>query len=185
MKVIWRLCNQIWRTSIWPEDWKKSVFLILPKKGDTTECKNNRTIAFISHTSKILLHIINERLRPHLERELPPEQAGFRKGIGTRDHIANIRHVIEKCKEYNKNVYLCFIDYAKAFDWVRYEALWTALLALGVPAHLVLLIRNLYDGQLACVRTDKGDETTWFQLGQGVRTAYSPQLSLTFMQSLL
>ena len=78
----------------WPADWKNSTFLTLPKKGDVSECKNNRTIALISHLSKILLHIINERLRPILDRELPAEQAGFRRGRGTRDQISNIRHIL-------------------------------------------------------------------------------------------
>ena len=166
--ILLQLCNKIWHTRSWPEDWKKSVFLTLPKKGDISECKNNRTIALIPHASKILLHILNERLKPHLERELPPEQSGFRRGRGTRDHIANIRHIIEKCKEYRRKAYICFIDYAKAFDCVRYGPLWNALQALGVPSHLVQLLRSLYDGQLACVRTAQGD-SDWFNLGQGVR----------------
>ena len=166
--LLHKLCNKIWHTKTWPTEWKKSVFLTLPKKGDISQCKNNRTIALIPHASKVLLCIINERLRPHLERELPPEQAGFRRGRGTRDHIANIRHIIEKCKEFNRKASLCFIDYSKAFDCVRYSALWNALLALGIPAHLVELIQNLYNGQLACVRTVAGD-SDWFSLGQGVR----------------
>ena len=184
--LLWKLCNKIWHTKIWPEDWKKSVFLTLPKKGDISECKNNRTIALIPHASKILLHIINERLKQHLERELPPEQAGFRRGRGTRDHIANIRQIIEKCKEYQRKAYLCFIDYAKAFDCVRYGALWKALLDLGVPAHLVELIQNLYDGQLACVRTEKGD-TDWFNLGQGVRQGciLSPTLFNMYAENIM
>ena len=168
VKIILQLCNKVWHSRTWPEDWKKSVFLTLPKKGDISECKNNRTIALIPHASKILLHIINERLRPHLERELPPEQAGFRRGRGTRDHIANIRQIISKCMEYRREVYLCFIDYAKAFDCVRYGPLWNALLSLGVPNHLVQLVKNLYDGQQACVRTEKGN-SDWFNIGQGVR----------------
>jgi hypothetical protein len=147
---------------------KDRSFLTLPKKGDLSECKNHRTIALIPHASKILLHIINNRLKPHLDRELPVEQAWFRPGRGTRDQIANIRHVMEKCLEFNRSICLCFIDYAKAFDCVRYTSLWTALLELGIPMHLVQLIRNLYDGQEACVRTEKGN-TSWFNLGQGVR----------------
>jgi hypothetical protein len=119
IKLLHKLCNKIWHTKTWPIEWKKSAFLTLPKKGDISQCKNNRTIALIPHASKVLLCIINERLRPHLERELPPEQAGFRRGRGTRDHIANIRHTIEKCKEFNRKAFLCFIDYSKAFDCVR------------------------------------------------------------------
>ena len=144
------------------------IQLTLPKKGDVSECKNNRTIALISHLSKILLHIINERLRPILDRELPAEQAGFRRGRGTRDQISNIRHILEKCTEFNRKIYFCFIDYAKAFDCVRYSALWKALLEMGVPTHFVKLISNLYDNQQACVRTEKGD-SDWFNISQGVR----------------
>ena len=136
--------SQIWKTKGWPADWKNSTFLTLPKKGDVSECKNNRTIALISHLSKILLHIINERLRPILDRELPAEQAGFRRGGGTRDQISNIRHILEKCTEFNRKIYLCFIDYAKAFDCIRHSALWKALLEMGVPTHFVKLISNLY-----------------------------------------
>ena len=167
-KVIQHLCNRIWKTKRWPADWKNSTFLTLPKKGDVSECKNNRTIALISHLSKILLHIINERLRPILDRELPAEQAGFRRGRGTRDQISNIRHILEKCTEFNRKIYFCFIDYAKAFGCVRHSALWKALLEMGVPTHFVKLISNLYDNQQACVRTEKGD-SDWFNIGQGVR----------------
>ena len=167
-KVIQHLCNRIWKTKRWPADWKNSTFLTLPKKGDVSECKNNRTIALISHLSKILLHIINERLRPILDRELPAEQAGFRRGRGTRDQISNIRHILEKCTEFNRKIYFCFIDYAKAFDCVRHSALWKALLEMGVPTHFVKLISNLYDNQQACVRTEKGD-SDWFNISQGVR----------------
>ena len=122
----------------------------------------------IPQASKILLHIINERLRPHIERELPAEQAGFMKGRGTRDQIANIRHIMEKCFEFEQKIFLCFIDYSKAFDCVRYSALWIALQEMGIPSHLIHLIRNLYDGQAARVRTKKGN-SDWFSLGQGAR----------------
>ena len=166
--IIHRLCNRIWETKTWPAQWKQSAFLTLPKKGDTSDCKNNRTIALISHLSKILLHILNERLRPILERELPPEQASFRRGRGTRDHIANMRQILEKSREFNRKVYFCFIDYAKAFDCVRHSKLWMALREMGVPNHLIKLISNLYDNQQACVHTDKGD-SDWFGIGQGVR----------------
>ena len=166
--VIQRLCNKIWKTKTWPVEWKNSAFLTLPKKGDVSECKNNRTIALISHLSKILLHILNERLRPILDRELPAEQAGFRRGRGTRDQIANIRHILEKTREFNRKIYLCFIDYAKAFDCVRHGRLWTAMREMGVPDHLIKLITNLYDSQQACVRTAKGDSDL-FNIGQGVR----------------
>ena len=151
--VLQKLCNSVWKSKFWPEDWKKSVFLTLPKKRDASECKNRRTIVLTPHTSKILLHIINERLRPHIERELPAWQVGFMKGRG----IANIRHIMEMCFEFQQKIFLCFIDYSKAFDCVRYSALWTALQEMGIPSHLIHLIRKLYDGQAACVRTEKGN----------------------------
>ena len=166
--VLQKFCISTWKSKIWPEDWKKSVFLTLPRKGEASECKIHRTIALISHANKILLHIINERLRPHIERELSAEQSGFMKGRGTQDQVANIRHIMERCFEFQQKIFLCFIDYSKAFDCVRYSALWTALLEMGIPSHLIHLIRNLYDGQVACVRTEKGNYD-WFSLGQGVR----------------
>ena len=96
--VIQNLCNTIWKTKMWPTDWKNSTFLTLPKEGDVSECKNNRTIALIFHLSKILLHIINERLCSIIERELPPEHAGLCRGRGTRDQIFNIRHILENAQ---------------------------------------------------------------------------------------
>ena len=114
--------------------------------------KTHRTIALIPHASKILLHIINERLRHHIERGLPAGQAGFMKGHGTRYQIANIRHIMEKCFEFQQKIFLCFIDNSEAFDCVRYSALWTALQEMGIPSHLIHLIHSLYDGQAACVR---------------------------------
>ena len=95
IKIITTLCRKIWDTSDWPTDWKRSVYIPLPKKGDTRICSNNRTIALISHTSKILLKIIQRRIEPYMEREIAKEQAGFRKGRGTRDHISNIRWIQE------------------------------------------------------------------------------------------
>ena len=110
---------------------------------------------------------MNERLRPIVDRELPAEQAGFRRGRATRDQIANVCHILEKTSEFNRKIYLC-IDYTKAFDCVRHSKLWIAMRELGVPEHLIKLISNLYDGQQACVRTEKGDSEL-FNIGQGVR----------------
>ena len=95
---------------------KRSVFIPIPKKGNDNECSNYRTIALISHASKVMLKIFQARLQQYVNRELPGVQAGFRKGRGTRDQIANIRWIIEKAREFQKNIYFCFIDYAKAFD---------------------------------------------------------------------
>ena len=97
-------------------DWKRSVFIPVPKKGNAKECANYRMIALISHASKVMLKILQARLQQYVNQELPDVQAGFRKGRGTRDQSANIRWIIEKAREFQKNIYFCFIDYAKAFD---------------------------------------------------------------------
>ena len=116
MKVLHSVCQQIWKTQQWPQDWKRSVFIPIPKKGNATEWSNYRTIALISHASKVILKTLQAKLQQYMNHELPDVQAGFRKGRGTRDQIANIHWIIEKTKEFQKNIYLCFIDYAKAID---------------------------------------------------------------------
>ena len=118
--------------------------------------------------SKLLLKILQARLQQYVNHELPDVQAGFRKGRGTRDQIGNIHWVIEKAREFQKNMYCCFIDYAKAFDYVDHNKLWKILKVMGIPDHLTCLLRNLYEGQEATVRTGHGT-TDWFQTGKGVR----------------
>ena len=113
------------------------------------ECSNYCTIALISHASKVMLKILQARLQPYVNRELPVAQAGFRKGRGTRDQIANIHWLIEKAREFQKKIYFCFIDYAKAFDCVDHNNLWKILKEMGIPDHLTCLLRNLYAGQEA------------------------------------
>ena len=115
----------------------------------TKECSNHRTIALISHASKIMLKILHARLQHYANQELPDVQAGFRKGRGTRDQIANIHWIIEKARKFQKNIYLCFIDYATTFDCVDHDKLWKALREMGIPDHLTCLLRNLYVGQEA------------------------------------
>ena len=115
-----------------------------------------------------MLKILQARLQQYLNRELPDVQAGFRKGRGTRGQIANIRWIIEETREFQKNIYFCFIDYAKAFDCVDHNKLWKILKELGIPDHLTCLLRNLYAGQEATVRTGHGT-TDWFPVGKGVR----------------
>ena len=125
------------------------------------------TIAFISHASKVMLKILQARLQQYVNHELPDVPAGFRKGRGTRDQIANICWIIKKAREFQKNIYFCFIDYAKAFDCVDHNKLWKILTEMGIPDHLICLLRNLYAGQEATVRTGHGT-TDWFQIGKGV-----------------
>ena len=120
MKVLHSICQQIWKTQQWPQDWKRSVFIPIPKKGSVEECSNSPTVALISHTSKVILQA---RLQKYMNHELPDVQAGFRKGKGTRDQITNIKWIIKKAREFQKNIYFCFIDYAKAFDCVDHNKL--------------------------------------------------------------
>ena len=113
VKVLHSICQQTWKTQQWPQDWKRSVFIPIPKKGNAKECSNYRTIELISHASKVMLKILQARLQQYVNHEL---QACFRKGRGTRDQTANIHWIIEKARKFQKNIYFCFIDYAKAFD---------------------------------------------------------------------
>ena len=139
----------------WPQDWKRAVFISIPKKGNAKECSNYHTMALISQTSKVILKILQARLQQYMNRELPDVQAGFRKGRGTRDQIANICWIIEKTRDFQKNIYFCFIDYAKVFC-VDHNKLWKILKDMGIPGHLTCLPRNLYAGQEATVRTRHG-----------------------------
>ena len=132
------------------------------------KCSHNRTTALISHTSKVMLKILQARLQQYMNRELTDVQAGFRKGRGTRDQIANVHWITEKAREFQKNIYFCFTDYAKASDCVDHNKLWKILKEMGIPDHLTCLLRNLYAGQVATVRTRHGT-TDWFQTGKGVR----------------
>ena len=135
--------------------------------SNAKECSNYLTITRISHTSKVMLKILQSRLQQYMNHELPDVQAGFRKGRGTRDQIAKVRWIIEKAWEFQKNIYFCFIDYAKAFDCVDHNKLWKILKELGIPDHLTFLLRNLYAGQEATVRTEHGT-TDCLEIGKGV-----------------
>ena len=125
------------------------------------------TITLISHTSKVMLKILQARLQQYVNCELPDVQAGFTKGRGTRDQIANFCWIMEKAREFQKNIYFCFIDYAKVFDCVDHNQLWKILKEMGIPDHLTCLLTNLYAGQEATVGTGHGT-TDWFQIGKGV-----------------
>ena len=124
MKVLYSICQQTWKTQQWPQDWKKSVFIPIPKKGNAKECSNCCIIALISHASKVMLKILQARLQQYVDHELPDVQAGFRKGRGTRDQIANIHWIMEKAREFQKTIYFCVIDYTKAFDYMDHNKLW-------------------------------------------------------------
>ena len=136
VKVLHSICQQIWKIQQWTQDWKRSVFHSSPKKGNVKECSSYLTIALDSHASKVMLKILQARLQQYMNHELPDVQAGFRKGRGTRDQISNICWIMEKAREFQKNIYFCFIDYAEAFDCVDHNQLRKILREMGIPNHL-------------------------------------------------
>ena len=146
VKVLHSICQQIWKTAV-ATGLERSLFIPIPKKSNAKECSNDRTIALISHASKVMLKILQARLQQSMNCELPDIQAGFRIGRGTRDQIANIRSIMEKAREFQKNIYFCFIDYAKAFDCVDHNKLRKILKVMGISDHLTCLMRNLNAGQ--------------------------------------
>ena len=183
VKVLHSIRQQIWKTLQWPQDWKSSVFIPIPKKGNAKECSNYRTIALISHASKVMLKVLQARLQQYINCELLDVQAGFRKVRGTRDQIANICWINEKAREFQKNIYFCFVDYAKAFDCVDHNKLWKVLKQMRIPDHLTCLLRNLYVSQEATVRTGHGT-TDWFQIRtEFVKAVYCHPAYLIYTQS--
>ena len=138
----------------------------MPKNAQTTTQLHSLLNCTITHASKVMLKILQARLQQYVNRELSDVHAGFKKGRGTRDQIVNICWIMEKAREFQKNIYFCFIDYAKAFDCVDHNKLWKILKEMGIPDHLTYLLRNLYAGQEATVRTGHGT-TDWFQIEKG------------------
>ena len=163
MKVLHSICQQIWKTQQWPQDWKRLVFTPIPYKGNAKECSNYCTTALILHISKVMLKILQQ----YMNHELSDVQAGFRKGRGTKDQIANICWIIEKAREFQKTIYFYFFAYTKAFDCVDHNKLWKILKEMGILDHLTCLLRNLYFSQEATVRTRHGT-TDWFRIGKRV-----------------
>ena len=137
------------------------------KKGNAKECSNYYTIALVSHARKIMLKILQIRLQQYVNWELPDVQAGFWRGRGTKDQNANIHSIMEKARECQNNIYFCFTDYAKAFDCVDHNQLWKILQEMGISDHFTCLLRNLYGGQEATVRTRHGT-TDWLKIGKAV-----------------
>ena len=143
------------------------MFIPITKKGNAKECSNYFTIAPISHAYYVMLKILQARLQRYMNQELPDVQAEFRKGRGTRDQIANIHWIIKRAREFQKNIYFCFTDYTKAFDCVDHNKLWKISKEMGIPDHLICLLRYLYAGQEATVRIGHGT-MDWFQIGKGL-----------------
>ena len=183
VRMLHRLCISIWETCHWPEDWKIQEFVVLFKSGDPKLCSNYRTIALISHTSKILLLIIVDHLKRKLESEQPEEQAAYRKGRGTRDMLVCLQVLIEKVIAMNQQAFIMFIDYSKAFDSVCHSQLFNAFLEMGFPKHLVTLLQSLYVNQRAIIRWN-GEHTSEFEIGKGARQGciVSPHLFVTYTE---
>ena len=127
VKVLHSICQQIWKTQQWPQDWKRSFFIPIPKKGNAKKNSNYHTIELISHASKVMLKVFQARFQQYMNRELTDVQTGFRKDRRTRDQIVNICWIIEKTRKFQKNIYFCFIDYTKAFDCVDHNKCQTTL----------------------------------------------------------
>ena len=148
VKVLHSFCQQIWKTQQWPQDWKTSVFIPIPKKGNSKECSNYCTNALISHVSKAMLKILQDRLQQYMNSELPDVQAGFRKGRGTRDQNANIHWIIEKARDFQKKPSTsALLPMPKPLTLCITKKLWKILQVMGIPNHLTCLLRNLYAGQ--------------------------------------
>ena len=177
MKGLNSICQQIWKTQQWPQDWKRSALIPIPNKGNAKECSNYHTIALISHASKVMFKILQARLQQYVNHELPDVQAGFRKSRGTRDQIANIHWIIKKAREFQKNISALLSMPKPLTVWITHNKLWKILKEMGKPDHLTCILKNLYAGQEATVRT--GHRTTdWFQIGKGVHQGciFSPCL---------
>ena len=166
IKVLHSICQQIWKTQQWPQDWNRSVFIPVSKKGNAKECSNYYTTALTSHASKVILKILQVRLQQYMELELSDVQAGFRKGRGTRDQI-----VTEKARKFQKNIYSCFIDYTKVFDCMDHNKLWKILKEMKYQTISPASWETCEAGQEATVRAGHGT-TDWFQTGKGVCQGY-------------
>ena len=163
VKVLHSICQQIWKTQQWTQDWKRSVFIPIPKKGNAKECSNYYTIVLISPASKVMLKVLQARLQQHVNCELLDVQAGFRKGRETRDQIANIHWITEKARKFKKKKTSISALLTMPKPWtVWITTNWKILKEMRIPDHLTCLLRNLYTGQETTVRTGHG-ATDWFQ----------------------
>ena len=165
--VLHSICQKIWKTVV-ATGLEKVNFHSNPKESNAKECSNYHTIALISHTTKVMLIILQDRLQQYMNRELPDVQAGFRKGRGTIDQISNICWIIKKAREFHKNIYFCFIHCTKAFDYVDRNKLWKILQEMEIPDHLTCLLWNLYADQEATIGTRHGT-MDWFKIETEVR----------------
>ena len=183
VKVLHSICQQIWKTLQWPQDWKRSLFIPVPKKGIAKECSNYHTIELTSHAGKVVLKILQARLQQYMNRELPDVQTSFRKGSGTRDQIANICWIIEKATEFQKNICFCFIDYAKAFYCVDHHKLWKILKEMGILTTWSASWEICMQVKKQQLEADM-EQQTGSKLGKEcIRAVYCHSAYLTYMQS--
>ena len=170
--VLHRIIQIIWETGKWPKDWTQSTFVPIFKKGDPTVCANYRTISLISHASKVILKVILERIRDKAEFEQSEEQAGFRPNRGTHSHLCSLRLITERPRARRQPLYLCFIDFEKAFDTVSHKRLWSEMMNMGFAPHLISLIKSLYENQKSNIRL-ANSRSDFFAVLRGVRQGCS------------
>ena len=179
------ICDKIWQTWKWPTPWSQSLVITLPKKGNLQQCQDYRTISLISHTSKVMLKIILNRLQPQAEKIIAEEQAGFRTGRSTTEQIFNLRILCEKYLQHQQDLYHVFIDFMKVFDRVWHAALWATMKKYNISTNHIRVIKNLYDKTNSAVLFDRsiGD---WFRTTVGVRqgSLLSPTLFDIFLERI-
>ena len=184
--MLWKCCTQLpanLENSAVATGLEKVSFHSKPKESNAKECSNYHTIALISHISKVIVKILQARLQQYVNRELPDVQAGFRKGRGTRDQIANIHWILEKAREFQKNTYFCFIEYAKAFDCVDHNKLWKILKEMGIPDHLIWLLITCMQVRKQQLEMDMEQLTGSKWEKEYVKAVYCHPAYLTSMQS--
>ena len=174
VNVLHSICQQIWETQQWPQDWKTSVFILIPEKGNAQECSNYCTFALILHASKVMLKILQAMIQQYVNWELSDVRAGLRKDRGTRDQIVNIHWIIEKARKFQKNIYFCSLTMLKPLCGSQNTG---KFLEMAIPDHLTSLLRNLHASQEATVRTLHGT-ADWFRIGKGVQRGYILSLCL-------
>ena len=186
-KALFNICSKIWDSEFWPELWTQSIIICLFKKGDRSRCENYRTISLINHSSKILLNIICQQLKPHLHRILSQEQAGFQEHRSTVEQIFTLQQLVEKhVKRQNKRIAQAFIDYKKAFDCIWHAALFQVLDHYGIPTKLCNLIANLYNRAVSAVKCN-GHIGKWFRTTMGSRQGciLSPDLFNIYIENIM
>ena len=186
VRAMHHLCCEIWKTGHWPQDWKTQEFVMLHKGGNVKDCNNYRTIALISHSSKILLIIILKRMKYKVELELSDCQAGYRINRGTIDMLFVLQNIIEKIQATNEELFITFIDYSKAFDSVIHEHLYETMHKLGFPRHIIALLSSLYKNQKGTIRWDN-QNCEFFDITKGVRQGciLSPHLFNIYTEQIM